>query len=573
NEGTGSKPGVLDASTVVSATLSEGTGAKPGVPNKDKDITKEKVILEWGDEQESEFFDDDNDDVEKDDKDNDTDDEGDDHVSDTQNADDEDDETESDEDESYKYKIRVCKDEDVEMKDAEGEESNKGEEKVIEIVTETPVSTAVPSPHLKHIFSSVQQTPTPILTPPFTTDALCVTTVVPESNALTAVELRVAKLEKDMSELKTVIPPKKSRGKGSKGRKTVDDSQETVDVSKESAHEPKPAKKKSLSKRRIKKKVTLLANDNIISDDPDAALELAKSINQIKAEEAEATRKVHATHAKIMTKSVPEFAKKKSSERSSKSVVKQDTLSAPKSEPATSKTKLKGAPSLTPQEQEVADIMQALKESKKTSRRKPGTEGSNEGTGSKPGVLDASTVVSATPSEGTGAKPGVPNKDKDITKEKVILEWGDEQESEFFDDDNVDVEKDDKDNDTDDEGDDHVSDTQNADDEDDETESDEDESYKYKIRVRKDEDVEMKDAEGEESDKEIVTETPVSTAVPSPHLKPIFSSVQQTPTPILTPPFTTDALSVTTVVPESNALTAVELRVAKLEKDMSELKT
>nr|GEW57230.1 hypothetical protein [Tanacetum cinerariifolium] len=137
------------------------------------------------------------------------------------------------------------------------------------------------------------------------------------------------------------IPPKKSRGKGSKGRKTVDDSQETVDVSKESAHEPKLAKKKSLSKRRIKKKVTLLANDNIISDDPDAALELAKSINQIKAEEAEATRKVHATHAKIVTKSVPEFAKKKSSERSYKSVVNQDTLSAPKSEPATSKTKLK----------------------------------------------------------------------------------------------------------------------------------------------------------------------------------------------------------------------------------------
>ncbi|GJY07448.1 zinc finger, CCHC-type containing protein [Tanacetum coccineum] len=40
--------------------------------------------------------------------------------------------------------------------------------------------------------------------PPITTDAPIVTTVVPESNALTAVELRVAKLEKDVSELKTV---------------------------------------------------------------------------------------------------------------------------------------------------------------------------------------------------------------------------------------------------------------------------------------------------------------------------------------------------------------------------------
>nr|GEV05182.1 hypothetical protein [Tanacetum cinerariifolium] len=40
-----------------------------------------------------------------------------------------------------------------------------------------------------------------------------------------------------------------------------------------------------------------------------------------------------------------------------------------------------------------------------------------------------------------------------------------------------------------------------------------------------------------------------------------------------TPPIITDAPTVTTIVPESNALTAVELRVVKLEKDMYELKT
>ncbi|GKF20704.1 hypothetical protein Tco_0069342, partial [Tanacetum coccineum] len=109
-----------------------------------------------------------------------------------------------------------------------------------------------------------------------------------------------------------------------------------------------PAKKKTSSKRRVKKKVTLSADDNIISDDPDAALELAKSISQTKAEEAEVARKVHATHARIVTKSVPESAKKKSCGRSSKSVVIQDTSITPKSKPATSKTKLKGSPSLTP---------------------------------------------------------------------------------------------------------------------------------------------------------------------------------------------------------------------------------
>ncbi|GJU80697.1 retrovirus-related pol polyprotein from transposon TNT 1-94 [Tanacetum coccineum] len=49
-------------------------------------------------------------------------------------------------------------------------------------------------------------------------------------------------------------PPKKSRGK-----------------------EPEPAKKKTASRRVVKKTVTLSADDNIISDDPNVALELANS--------------------------------------------------------------------------------------------------------------------------------------------------------------------------------------------------------------------------------------------------------------------------------------------------------
>ncbi|GJU99766.1 hypothetical protein Tco_1329037 [Tanacetum coccineum] len=324
------------------------------------------------------------------------------------------------------------------------------------------------------------------------------------------------------------IPPKKSKGKGSKGKKTADESQETVDVSEESELEPKPAKKKTASRRVVKKKVTLSVDDNIIFDDPDAALELAKSINHTKTEEAEEARKVlakiepkpakkktasrrvgkkkvqhvcnttsifddpdaaleffflakksishtkteeaeevrkvHATHARIVTKSVFESAKKNSSGRSSKSVVIQDTSSAPKSKPATSKASFKVPYNLLPVEQEAANIMQDLKESKKTSRRLPGTRGSNEGTGTIPGAPDES---------------GVPDEEKDITEEK----------------------KDEKDGDADDEGNDHVSDTQDADDEDVQIESGEDDIYKYKIRVRKDEDEEMKDAEVEGFDK------------------------------------------------------------------------
>ncbi|GKC35033.1 hypothetical protein Tco_1047417 [Tanacetum coccineum] len=255
--------------------------------------------------------------------------------------------------------------------------------------------------------------------------------------------------------------------------KCLESYQMFIKYSTESEPEPEHAIKKTSSKRRVKKKVTLSAADNIISDDLDAALELGKSISQTEAEEAEAARQVHATHARIVTESVPESAKKKSGGRSSKSVVIQDT---PK-------------------------IMQALKESKKTSKRQPGTGGSNEKTSSKPGVPDESKVVSATSSKGTGIKPGVPDEEKDITKEKVILERGDKQDSEHSDDDNDDVEKDDKDGDADDEGNDHISNTQDADDEDVETESDEEDIYKYKIHVLKDEDEEMINAEVDDSDK------------------------------------------------------------------------
>ncbi|GJS47666.1 retrovirus-related pol polyprotein from transposon TNT 1-94 [Tanacetum coccineum] len=416
------------------------------------------------------------------------------------------------------------------------------------------------------------------------------------------------------------IRPKKSRGNGSQREKTANDCQEIIDISKESEPEPESTRKKTSSKRRVKKKVTLSADDNIIFDDNDVALELAKSISKTEDEEAEETRQVHTTHARIVTESVPESAKKKSGGRSSKSVVIQDTSSAPNSKPATSKTKLKGAPSLTPEEQEAVDIMQALKESKKPSRRQPGTGGSNEGTGSKPRVLDESTVVSATSSEGTGIKLRVPNEEKDITKEK---------------DDNNDVEKDDKDGDTDDEGDDHMSDTQDVDDEDVKTESDKDDIYKYKISVCKDGGEEMINVEVDDSDKgfgdqllklssdsslvstikdttdteinsllevkiqsevphtqsssmlsiSVISEptvpTPVQespliaivTTLPPPSVSTTPPIPQQTTTPIPTPTIITDALTVTTAVPESNALTSVELRVAKSKKDVTELKT
>ncbi|GJR49817.1 hypothetical protein Tco_1400338 [Tanacetum coccineum] len=416
------------------------------------------------------------------------------------------------------------------------------------------------------------------------------------------------------------IPPKKSIGKGLQGKKTVDDPQETVDISEESEPEPEPehVKKKTSSKRKVKKKVTLSADDNIIFDDLDTALELGKSISLTKAKEAEVARKVHATHARIVTKFVHVSAKKKSGGISPRSVTIQDTLSAPKSKAATSKSKLKGVQSLPPSEQEVADIMQALKESEKTSKRHPGTRGSSEGTSTIPWVLDESIVVSATSSEGTGTKPEVPDEEKDISKEKVILEWGSEEESEYSEEERLDEKKDDKDNDADDEGNDHISDTHDADDEDAKTESDQDDIYKCNIRVRKDEDVEMTNAEVEDSDKgdEEVTDVAKADAKKTSKVKddakksklpPTSSSLSVssafssrtytrisvnsyyynstssiclhyttcTSTNNNTNSYTTNhnhAPTITTDVLKSDALFVVQLRVAKLEKDVSKLK-
>ncbi|GJW82975.1 retrovirus-related pol polyprotein from transposon TNT 1-94 [Tanacetum coccineum] len=105
-------------------------------------------------------------------------------------------------------------------------------------------------------------------------------------------------------------------------------------VSEES--DPEPPKRKTASRRVVKKKVTIFADDNIISNDPNIALELGKSISKIKVEEAEAER-------------------------------------------------LKGVPSLTLEEQEAVDIMQSLKE-RVPEESTVISATLSKGTGTKPGV-------------------------------------------------------------------------------------------------------------------------------------------------------------------------------------------
>ncbi|GJZ01463.1 zinc finger, CCHC-type containing protein [Tanacetum coccineum] len=122
------------------------------------------------------------------------------------------------------------------------------------------------------------------------------------------------------------------------------------------------------------------------------------------ATEEEATRKVHATHEQIVKESDPEPARRRPS-----GIAFRDTSNVSKKISPDPSQKLKGIQTMTAEEQLAADTMRALKANKKSSRSQSHAGGSSEGTGTKPGVLDESTVILTTSHEGTGIKPGVPD--------------------------------------------------------------------------------------------------------------------------------------------------------------------
>ncbi|GJV97475.1 hypothetical protein Tco_1549052 [Tanacetum coccineum] len=176
--------------------------------------------------------------------------------------------------------------------------------------------------------------------------------------------------------------------------------------------------------------------DNIIPE-LDVALKLGKSMSLTKAAEEEAARQVHATHERIVTESNPEPARR----RPSGITFRDNSGVSNKMSPNLSQ-KIKGVQILTPEKQLAADIMQALKDSRKTSISQSLTRGSSEGTGVSPRVPNKSTVIPTNSSEGTGTKPRVLNKEKVTSEAKadVILDWGSEQDSEYSEEDQGDDE-------------------------------------------------------------------------------------------------------------------------------------
>ncbi|GJR05798.1 hypothetical protein Tco_0528782 [Tanacetum coccineum] len=383
-----------------------------------------------------------------------------------------------------------------------------------------------------------------------------------------------------------------------------------IKYSTESKPEPEPVKRKTASRRVVKKKVTISANDNIISIDPDVALKLGNSISKTKAKEAKAARQVHATHARIVTESVLEPTRRRKSGK-------------------------------------------VTSDPPKNSRRQPGTRGSSEGTGTIPGVPDESTVISTTLSKETGTKLGVLNEEKDITKENKDDKDDDaDDEGNYYISDNQDVDDEDAETESDedeiykymirvrkdedvemsnaeveysDKGDEEVTDAVKADAE--KTSEVKDDAKKTELPPTSSS-LSVSSGFGDQflklsSDSSLVStvkgttiveinsllevkiqsevphnqstfmlsvpvsviseplvlttvrESPSITIVTTLHPPPVSTTPpvpQQITTLIPTPTITTDAPTITTTISESNALSAVQLRVAKLEKDVSELK-
>ncbi|GKF81889.1 hypothetical protein Tco_0240491 [Tanacetum coccineum] len=129
------------------------------------------------------------------------------------------------------------------------------------------------------------------------------------------------------------IPPKKSKGK--------------VPL----------IRRKTSSRRVVKKKATISVDDNIVPE-PYIAVELGKSISLTKAKEEAAARQVHATHARIVSESVPEPVRRRRSDIA-----------------------------------EATNVMKALKDSRRMLGRQPGTGGLDEGTGEIPMTMKKLNLI------------------------------------------------------------------------------------------------------------------------------------------------------------------------------------
>ncbi|GKA43341.1 hypothetical protein Tco_0736065 [Tanacetum coccineum] len=323
------------------------------------------------------------------------------------------------------------------------------------------------------------------------------------------------------------IPPRKTRGKGSQG------------------------KKKTVTP---KKKSFISADDNIIPE-PDAALELGKSISKIEAEITEEERRIHETHERLVTakptsvdESDGEPANRPTGRRRPSGINFRDTSNVSKKKSLDLSQKLKGIHVVTDEEQLVTDTKKAIKASKEVLRLQQQTEDSSEGAE----VLD----------EG---------KDEITWLSTDEEEKGNEDDDEEDNDRSIDIE----------ETDDERTDSENGD----QAMTNVDKNIAKKLEEEKG-DKEEEQAIDDQAQKDQVENDIVGTLVTMSHKEKPKATTTTTPTP-LTTPLPTPPITITTqlvtsplpatktldaLVPLLEALTAVLKRVSTLEKDVKELK-
>nr|GEX30708.1 hypothetical protein [Tanacetum cinerariifolium] len=362
------------------------------------------------------------------------------------------------------------------------------------------------------------------------------------------------------------ISPKKSRGKGSQGKKTAYTTEATVDVSKELNSE-----------------------------------HLGKSISLTKSAEEEATRQVHVTHVRIVIEPIPKPARKRPSEQ-----IVADTMKALKESNKTSRRQpctrsLNEGTSCSPGVLDESTVVLAIP---------------SEETGTKPGVLDEENVTF----EANVILEWGSEQNSEYSKEEddgEIIEWVDtDKEDEKKNDDydkSINLEQ--TDNEENDDEFVYVNDNEdeqmtNAELE--ESQKDDEEiTNAAKVDAGKTEEVKdslsvssgfadqflklssdtsligtIKDTIDAEInsllDIKIQSEVPhihgsynnssTTSLLPPPYVSTIPSVLRQTTTPIPSQPISTKAPTITTAIPKSDVLTAVHLRVAKFKNDVFELK-
>ncbi|GJZ57814.1 hypothetical protein Tco_0613308 [Tanacetum coccineum] len=285
---------------------------------------------------------------------------------------------------------------------------------------------------------------------------------------------------------------------------------------------PKQARKRTIAHI---KESSLKADDNIIPDDLDVALKLAKSISRTEAKEQEAARLVHETHEHLVT------------------------------EQSTGRRRQTGAAMLA------ADTKKAIKASKRDFRSHHQTGGLSEKAGSKPEVPDESKGKTKETNEGAGLKPEVPNVLEVMSSDQESIdlnktddeEEAQEDEYELYDDVNVemkDVEPADKVK-----GDEEITDAEKVDAEHEEI----NQEVKEKTKAPPSSSSRFVSSNYEAPATTISLFIPPFIPIP-PHLRPI-------PTPI-----STEATISTHAVPESKTLFAIHLKVSNLENKVKELK-